>query len=88
MGKERIYALANYVNNYDRLDEAGYDKAVADMIAIRKKTDKLIDDYCKKVKKASGSKIAGQFFQLEEYFLAEIRATIMEEIPFIGEFDK
>jgi len=32
--------------------------------------------------------VAAQFFQLESYFMSQIRATIMEEIPYIGEFDK
>jgi hypothetical protein len=57
------------------------------MIALRKKTDKLMDQYYKKIKKASGSKVAAQFFQLEGYFLTQIRAAIFEEIPYIGEFD-
>ena len=41
----------------------------------------------KKVKKASGSKIAGQFFQLEAYIQSEIRSTVMSSIPFIGELN-
>jgi hypothetical protein len=50
--------------------------------------DKLLDKYYKKIKKASVSKVAAQFFQLESYFLSEIRSAIMQEIPYIGEFDK
>jgi hypothetical protein len=46
-----------------------------------------MDQYYKKIKKASGSKVAAQFFQLEGYFLTQIRAAIFEEIPYIGEFD-
>lgn len=88
LGKERINTLTNYVDNYDSLADDKYDEVVASMISLRKSNDKLIDTYYKKIKKASGSKIAAQFFQLENYFLSEIRSAVMQEIPYIGEFDK
>ena len=88
IGKERLKVLSEYVENYDNLSEAKYDEVIASMISLRKSNDNLIDSYYKKIKKASGSKIAAQFFQLENYFLSEIRSAIMEEIPYIGEFDK
>lgn len=87
LGKRRIGVLQNYAENYDRLDDEKYDEVIATMISLRKSTDKLTDEYYKKIKKVSGSKIAAQFFQLEGFFLSQIRASIMEEIPFIGEFD-
>jgi hypothetical protein len=88
LGKERINTLTNYVENYDNLADDKYDDVVASMISLRKSNDKLVDTYYKKIKKASGSKVAAQFFQLENYFLSEIRSAVMEEIPYIGEFDK
>jgi hypothetical protein len=88
LGKDRINTLTDYVENYDNLADDKYDEVVASMISLRKGNDKLIDTYYKKIKKASGSKIAAQFFQLENYFLSEIRSAVMQEIPYIGEFDK
>lgn len=88
LGKKRLVVLAEYAENYDKLNEAKYDEIIASMMSLRKSTDKLTDTYYKKIKKASGSKVAAQFFQLEGYFTSQIRATIMEEIPYIGEFDK
>lgn len=88
LGKERLNVLSDYVKNYENLADTKYDEVVASMISLRKSNDKLIDTYYKKIKKASGSKIAAQFFQLENYFLSEIRSAVMEEIPYIGEFDK
>ena len=88
LGKKRIQALKDYAENYNNLDDAKYDEVIATMISLRNSTDKLTDNYYKKVKKVSGSKIAAQFFQLEGFFLTQIRASIMEEIPYIGEFDK
>lgn len=86
LGRRRLGALVNYVENYDSLENAQYDEVVTDMISLRNKTDKLMDQYYKKIKKASGSKVAAQFFQLEGYFLTQIRAAIFDEIPYIGEF--
>jgi hypothetical protein len=87
MGKERLEVLLNYVENYDSLNDTKYDELISNMIKLRKGTDKLIDQYYKKIKKTSGSKIAAQFFQIETYFLSEIRTTIFEGIPYIGEFE-
>ncbi|MCO5723233.1 hypothetical protein [Robiginitalea marina] len=87
MGKERLSVLIDYVENYNSLNNDKYDEVVANMISLRKGTDKLIDQYYKKIKKASGSKRAAQFFQIENYFLSAIRTSIFEGIPYIGQFD-
>ncbi len=87
LGKERVVLLMDYVENYDGLTNDQYDAVIANMITLRKRTDKLMDRYYKKIKKTSGSKIAAQFFQIEGFFLTQIRAAIFEEIPYIGEFD-
>ena len=87
LGKKRLNVLMDYAENYDKLDDTKYDAIISSMISLRKSTDKLTDTYYKKIKKASGSKVAAQFFQLEAYFLSQIRASIMEGIPYIGEFD-
>lgn len=87
LGKKRINLLTRYVDNYTSMGDADYDDIIKNMISLRKSTDKLLDSYYTKVKKVSGSKTAAQFFQIEEYILIEIRATILEGIPYIGEFD-
>jgi hypothetical protein len=88
LGKERLVLLYDYAENYDRLNDEKYDQLIANTISLRKRTDKLMDQYYKKIKKVSGSKIAAQFFQLEGYFLIQIRAAIFDEIPYVGEFDE
>ena len=87
MGKERLDVLLDYVENYDSLNSDRYDELVVKMISLRKGTDKLIDQYYKKIKKISGSKKAAQFFQIENYILSEIRTSIFEGIPYIGQFE-
>ncbi|MCK9452670.1 MAG: hypothetical protein M0Q90_13330 [Bacteroidales bacterium] len=86
LGKDRISSLMTYVENYNSLNDENYDETIKKMISLRKANDKLMDQYYKKIKKASGSKVAAQFFQLEGFFLSEIRSAIFEEIPYIGEF--
>ncbi len=88
LGKKRLDLLTDYAEHYNNLNDEKYDQIISQMISLRKSTDKLMDNYYKKIKKTSGSKLAAQFFQLENFFASQIRATIMEEIPYIGEFEK
>jgi hypothetical protein len=64
------------------------DELVAKMIKQKSSTDKLVNKYYKKIKAASGSKAAAQFFQIENYFISAIRLNIYENIPFLGELEK
>ena len=87
LGAQRLHALYDYVDNYENMDDLSYDATINKMIKMRDENDKLVDSYYKKIKKACGSKVAGQFFQIETYIQSAIRTTIMEEIPFIGELE-
>jgi len=88
LGQKRVALLNKYATNYASLDDAGTDEIVKEMINLQSDTDKLIGDYYKKLKKDAGAKAAAQFYQIEGYILSKIRATIMENIPLIGELDK
>lgn len=87
LGKQRISLLERYANSYMTLDDATTDQLMKDMMGLSVKTDKLINTYYGKIKKASGVKAAAQFAQLESYLLSVIRANIFENIPFIGELN-
>ncbi len=88
LGKNRIVLLTDYVENYDKLSDKKIDDLITRMMAQKTGTDKLIYEYYDKVKAAAGSKAAGQFIQIEIWVLAYIRASIFENVPFIGELDK
>jgi len=88
LGKDRLKALTVYVENFDKMDDVKYDETIAKMISLRDSNDELLDEYYKKIKKDAGPKVAAQFFQLESYFMSQIRATVMEGIPYIGQFEK
>lgn len=87
LGAERIKAIEEYARIYGSMQDADFDKVVSSMNSLKSRNDKLINTYYKKIKKSSGSKVAAQFYQIEEYILSEIRASIMGGIPFIGEMD-
>lgn len=87
LGKQRISLLERYANGYGTMDDATTDKLMTDMMALGIKTDKLANTYYGKIKKAAGVKAAAQFIQLESYLTSVIRATIFENIPFIGELN-
>ena len=87
LGKRRIALLENYAKNYTALDDVTTDAIIKENQSLQAATDKLIVQYYGKVKKVTGSKPAAQFYQLEGYLLSVIRATILENIPFIGELD-
>jgi hypothetical protein len=87
LGKRRIALLNNYAANYLTLDDASTSKIIKEMISLGAANDKLMATYFKKIEKASGAKSAAQFYQLEAYLLSAVRASILENIPFIGELE-
>lgn len=87
LGKKRIELLNRYVSSYTSLDDATTDQVIKDVINLQGDTEKLIVTYYNKIKKGSGVKAAAQFYQFENYVLGKIRSEIMENIPFLGEFD-
>ena len=87
MGQARLELLHAYVKEYGQQNDDELDLMMKDIMKQKKGLDKLIDQYYKKVRKASGSKAATQFYQLENYILGAIRLFILDEIPFIGEWE-
>ena len=87
LGKKKIALLNDYADNYLTLTDEKTDELVKQTMTQKKQLDKLINTYYKKVKNVSGSKVAAQFYQFENYILGAIRLEVMESIPFIGEFD-
>ncbi len=85
--QKRLNLLDDYVDNYDNHTTEQLDLMMRNLIQQRSNMNRLIDGYYKKIKKSAGSKIAAQFWQMENYILAASRVTIMETIPFIGELE-
>jgi hypothetical protein len=87
IGQKRVKLLQDYANNYLNLSDAQIDAIMKEAIDLNISSNKLIDNYYYKIKKASGSKPAAQFYQIEQFIQSTIRIQIMGNIPFIGELD-
>ena len=87
LGQRRLNLLATYAEFYSSLNDDATDILIKEMNDITLSNDKLIAKYYGKLKKPAGVKAAAQFVQIESYLLSDMRATILEEIPFIGELD-
>lgn len=86
-GQKRIAILEKYANSYESMDDKSGDEIIKETIRLQKDVDGLIAGYYEKIRKGVGGKQAGQFFQIESYFLSATRLLILENIPFIGELD-
>ena len=87
LSKKRLAMLNDYAKNYEGMtDEKISELAKASSKQI-KDDEALRYKYFNKLKKESGAKAAAQFYQIEGYFNAAIRMSILESIPFIGELD-
>jgi len=87
LGQRRLNLLATYAEFYSSLNDDATDILIKEMNDITITNDKLISKYYGKLKKKAGVKAAAQFVQIESYLLSDMRATVLEEIPFIGELD-
>ncbi len=84
LGLQRLDLLNSYADNYKTLDDDKTDEIIEKSMKQKKELDMLIDKYYKKVYKASGSKVAAQFYQFENYVLSAVRLSVFENIPTIG----
>ena len=87
ISKKRLALLDQYAENYDNHSPEQLNVMTKNMIQMKSNVDKLINSYYNKMRKASGPKVAAQFWQMENYILAVTRTAIMESIPFVGELE-
>ena len=83
LGKQRITLLNNYANNYNNFTDESLDRFMAEGLKHKTQTDALIVKYYKKIKNASGSLTATQFYHIESLIASEIRSAILENIPYL-----
>lgn len=83
LGQQRYELLNQYAEQFETMTNEQADVWSKKVMTLQGKTDKLISTYYKKVKKVSNGMVATQFYQIETYILTELRAVILEEIPFV-----
>jgi len=83
LGKQRITLLEEYAGKYQTMTSEQADAWTKKVMDLQKKTDNLISTYYGKVRSASDGIVALQFYQIENYILAAIRAQVLEQVPFV-----
>jgi hypothetical protein len=83
LGKQRITLLEQYAKQYQTMTSEQADAWTKKIMDLQKKTDNLITTYYGKVRSASDGIVALQFYQIENYILAAIRAQVLEQVPFV-----
>jgi hypothetical protein len=81
LGQKRVELLKKYAANYDKLTIEFADSWSKEVLDLTKKNDALLATYFNKIKKATNSVVALQFYQVESYILAGIRLSMLEELP-------
>jgi hypothetical protein len=87
LGKKRIELLNKYAASYNGMSNETADALMKEVLALGKKSNKLLVTYFKKIKKKTSPIVATQFYQMEAYIQSTIRSGILEAIPFVGEMD-
>ncbi len=86
--KERISVTEELANAYTSMDNKKADDLSARTFVLRSGQEKLLEQYYSKMKAATNSVLALQFYQSETYLLTLIRASIMQQIPTYGQISK
>lgn len=87
LGQEKIQIINQYATDYTVLTNEKADAISKQALKNNVAYDKLYLTYYEKAKKAIGAINAAKFIQLEIYLQTEIRSSLHNAIPFIGELD-
>jgi len=87
LATKRWILLNQYIAMIESMTDDQADDMMREIMTLSKKSNKLIDNYYKKIRKATSAKVAAKFYQLEHYLLGGIRMEILNLVPFIGELD-
>jgi hypothetical protein len=88
LGRQRIDLIKSYADKYANLDDKTADAMMKQKMDWLSNYSKMQGKYYKKMSKLVGGMNASRFFQMEDYLENNIRLSIQESIPFIGELDK
>lgn len=86
--RNHAYKVAFSVCNagdYGTMTDEQTDAWKKEVTKLSAATDKLIQTYYNKIKKATSSTVATRLCQIEVYILTEIRMQVLEGVPFPGD---
>jgi hypothetical protein len=87
LGQEKIQLINQYATDYATMTDANADVLTKGALKNNLAYEKLYSTYYEKAKKAVGALNAAKFIQLEIYLQTEIRSSIQNAIPFVGEIE-
>ena len=80
LGKKKFQLLQSYVDDYGQVKAEDADNFMKQAIPLRIKSDKLTDNYYKKIKTKTDPIVAMQFYQIENYLADAIKMELLEDI--------
>jgi len=86
--KNRIRLYEQTARAYSNMTPATADSLSAKYFKNRVDQESTLQDYYKKIKKATNAVTAFEFYQAEVYILTQVRASIMNQIPTYSEFQR
>ena len=86
VAKSRMKLYEQTANAYGNMTPATADSLAKKYFENRFNQEKSLEEYYKKIKTATNSVVAFEFYQAEVYLLTQIRASIMQQIPTYGQF--
>jgi hypothetical protein len=84
--QQRIQLYEQTARSYNKMTAGAADSLARRYFAIRGDQEKSLEEYYQKIKSATNSVAAFEFYQAETYLLTQVRATIMQQIPTYGEY--
>jgi len=84
--KNRIRLYEQTARAYSNMTPATADSLASKYFKNRVEQESTLQDYYKKIKKATNAVTAFEFYQAEVYILTQVRASIMHQIPTYSEF--
>jgi hypothetical protein len=82
-GKVRLELYQEYTAKYTTMTDEQVDTWFKKALEVQTNFDNLIKEYYEKIKEATSTIVAVQFYQAEYFFTNKIRAEILEDIPFL-----
>lgn len=80
LGKKKYQLLKSYVDDYGQVMPENAENFMKQVIPLRIKSDKLTDNYYKKIKSNTDPIVAMQFYQIENYLSDAIKMELLEDI--------
>jgi hypothetical protein len=88
VAKDRLFLYEKTAQSYNNMTPGVADSLATQFFSNRVNQEKSLQQYYTKIKAATNSVVAFQFYQSEVYLLTLLRAQIYQQIPTYGEVSR